>query len=95
MSTPPAVPFLDLGAEFAELMPEWQEALAEIGSRGAFILGPNVQAFEQEAAGYIGADHAIGVANGTDALVLALRALCVDVGLPHCHITQPGEAFGR
>jgi dTDP-4-amino-4,6-dideoxygalactose transaminase len=80
VSDQPSVPFLDLGSEFAELMPEWQAALAEIGSRGAFILGPNVQAFEQEAGGYIGTDHAIGVANGTDALVLALRALGIGPG---------------
>jgi len=80
MSTPPPVPFIDLGTEFAELAPEWQVALGEIGARGGFILGPNVQAFEQEAATYVGADHAIGVANGTDALVLALRALGIGSG---------------
>ncbi len=80
MSQPPSIPFLDLGTEFAELAPRWQEALAEIGARGAFILGPNVQAFEQEAADYVGAAHAIGVANGTDALVLALRALGIGPG---------------
>ena len=80
MSTPAPVPYLDLSAEFRELEPEWHRALAEVGSRGAFILGPNTQAFEQEAAAYIGAPHAVGVANGTDALVLALRALGIGPG---------------
>jgi dTDP-4-amino-4,6-dideoxygalactose transaminase len=80
VSEPVKVPFLDLGAEFAELAPRWHAALADIGARGAFILGSNVQAFEQEAAAYVGAAHATGVANGTDALVLALRALGIGPG---------------
>jgi dTDP-4-amino-4,6-dideoxygalactose transaminase len=76
----PKIPFLDLGSEFTELEPAWREALTAIGSSGAFILGPNVQAFEQEACAYLGAGHAVGVANGTDALVLALRALGIGPG---------------
>jgi dTDP-4-amino-4,6-dideoxygalactose transaminase len=80
VSTPPPVPYLDLATEFAGLLPEWQAQLADIGARGAFILGANVQAFEQEAAAYLGAAHAVGVANGTDALVLALRALGIGPG---------------
>jgi dTDP-3-amino-3,4,6-trideoxy-alpha-D-glucose transaminase len=47
---------------------------------GQFILGPNVRAFEQEAAAYLGVRHTIGVANGTDALVLVLRALEIGPG---------------
>ncbi len=91
MSQSPPIPFLDLGTEFAELAPRWQAALAEIGARGAFILGPNVQAFEQEAAAYLGVAHAVGVANGTDALVLALRAL--DIGPGDEVITTPFTFF--
>ncbi len=91
MSESPTIPFLDLGTEFAELAPSWQAALAEIGARGAFILGPNVQAFEQEAAAYLGVAHAVGVANGTDALVLALRAL--DIGPGDEVITTPFTFF--
>ncbi len=91
MSESPTIPFLDLGTEFAELAPRWQAALAEIGARGAFILGPNVQAFEQEAAAYLGVAHAVGVANGTDALVLALRAL--DIGPGDEVITTPFTFF--
>jgi dTDP-4-amino-4,6-dideoxygalactose transaminase len=47
---------------------------------GVFILGPEVEAFEQEFAGYLGAEQAVGVANGTDALTIALRALGVGPG---------------
>lgn len=47
---------------------------------GRFILGPEVRAFEQEFAQYVGAQHGVGVANGTDALMLALRALGVGPG---------------
>ena len=48
--------------------------------QGQFVLGPQVQAFETAFADYVGAAHAIGVANGTDALTLALRALGVGPG---------------
>lgn len=75
-----AVPFLDLSQEFAQLEREWFAGLREIGARGSFILGPNVQAFENEFAEYIGVRHAIGVANGTDALLLSLRALGIGPG---------------
>jgi len=47
---------------------------------GKFILGPEVAAFEQEFAEYCGAGHAIGVANGTDAITIALRAMGVGPG---------------
>ncbi len=47
---------------------------------GAFILGPEVAAFEAEFAEYLGAEHVIGVANGTDALTIALRAMGVGPG---------------
>jgi len=50
------------------------EQLADVIDSGAYILGPNVERFEAEAAAYLGVKHAIGVANGTDALVLALDA---------------------
>lgn len=69
-----SVPYLDLSAEFKALEAEWFEAIRESGRSGRFVLGPNVEAFEQESARYLGVDHAIGVANGTDALVLVLRA---------------------
>ena len=53
------------------------ERLAEVVERGVYILGPEVEAFEQEFAAYLGVRHVIGVANGTDAITIALRALGV------------------
>ncbi len=75
-----SVPFLDLTTEFSELEDEWIETIRGTGKSGAFIMGPNVRAFEQEVAKYVGVKHAIGVANGTDALVLSLRALGIGPG---------------
>ena len=74
------VPFLDLTHEFKELQAEWFEAIRACGGSGAFILGRNVTAFEQELAAYVGVEHAVAVANGTDALVLSLRALNIGPG---------------
>ena len=75
-----SVPFLDLGTEFASVEAEWLAAVREAGQRGQFILGANVTAFEQEVAAYLGVEHAVSVASGTDALVLSLRALGVGAG---------------
>lgn len=74
------VPFLDLTAAYRELEAEWLAAIRETGARGSFILGPQVAAFEKEFAEYVGVKHAIGVANGTDALVLSLKALGIGPG---------------
>ena len=75
-----AVPLLDLAAENgplrAELDAAWQRALAT----GQFVLGPEVAAFEQEAAAYLGVRHAVGLNSGTDALTIGLRALGVGPG---------------
>ncbi len=78
--TPQGVPYLSLQKEYKELRDEWMQAIDGAGASGAFILGPNVRAFEEEAAAYIGAKHAIAVASGTDALVLSLRALGIGPG---------------
>jgi dTDP-3-amino-3,4,6-trideoxy-alpha-D-glucose transaminase len=56
------------------------EALARVVPTERFILGPEVDAFEEEFARYLGVSHCIGVANGTDALAIALRALGVERG---------------
>src|SRR5436190_18723436 len=56
------------------------EALARVVPTERFILGPEVKAFEEEFARYLGVRHCVGVANGTDALAIALRALGVSVG---------------
>lgn len=65
---------VNLKAQYAEIKEEVEQGLAETIANCAFILGPNVQAFETEAADYLGVKHAIGVASGTDALHLALEA---------------------
>src|SRR5215216_4014201 len=75
-----AVPLFDTKTPLAPLRAEIDAKIAEVVDRGAFILGPEVAAFETEFAAYLGARHAAGVANGTDALVLALRALGVGPG---------------
>jgi dTDP-4-amino-4,6-dideoxygalactose transaminase len=76
----PQIPLVDVRAQYAPLLDELKERIAEVLDSGLFILGPNVQAFEEEAAAYLGVRHAIGVANGTDALVLALDAMGVGEG---------------
>ncbi|MFA5104328.1 MAG: DegT/DnrJ/EryC1/StrS family aminotransferase [Candidatus Margulisiibacteriota bacterium] len=74
------VPMLDLKAEYASIKGEIDSALANVLSSGAFILGPNVSAFEKEFADYIGTKYALGVASGTDALFLSLKALGIGAG---------------
>jgi dTDP-4-amino-4,6-dideoxygalactose transaminase len=75
-----SVPFMDLGAMADEVWPEIEGAVKAAVSGAQFIGGPAVEAFENEWAAYCGVPHAIGVANGTDALHLALRALGVQSG---------------
>ncbi len=77
---PQGVPYLSLQREYKALRDEWMQAIDGAGASGAFILGPNVRAFEEEAAAYVGTKHAIAVASGTDALVLSLRALGIGSG---------------
>jgi dTDP-3-amino-3,4,6-trideoxy-alpha-D-glucose transaminase len=74
------VPLFDTSTPLAPLRSEIDAAIAGVVSSGTYILGPEVAAFEREFAGYCGAAHAIGVANGTDALTIALRALGVGPG---------------
>jgi dTDP-4-amino-4,6-dideoxygalactose transaminase len=74
------VPLFDTATPLAPLRPRIDAKLAELLDAGVYILGPEVAAFERELAGYIGAGHAVGVANGTDAITLALRALGVGPG---------------
>jgi dTDP-4-amino-4,6-dideoxygalactose transaminase len=71
------IDLVDVKAQYAPLIPEFREAFERVVESGRFIFGPEVQAFEEEAAAYLGVPHAIGVANGTDALVLALEAMGV------------------
>ncbi len=77
---PLSVPFLDLKAAYVELQGEIDEALKRVLHSGWYILGPEVEAFEIEFADYSAANFCIGVANGLDALTLALRAVGVRPG---------------
>ena len=74
------IPLVDVKAQYAPLIPELEERFSAVLESGRFIFGPEVEAFEREAAAYLGVPHAIGVANGTDALVLALDALGIGRG---------------
>jgi len=74
------VPLLDLKEQFLTIKEEVMAALEQVLESCEFILGPNVSAFEQEIAEYLGVKHAIGVGNGTDALVLILDALGIGPG---------------
>jgi dTDP-4-amino-4,6-dideoxygalactose transaminase len=74
------VPFVDFGAHVRELRPQLDAAVARVLDSGWFILGPEGEAFERELAAALGAQHAVAVANGTDALQLALRSLGVGEG---------------
>lgn len=74
------VPVLDLAAEYRSLRVEIDAAIARVVDRTAFIGGEEVRAFEGEFAAYLGVPHVVGVANGTDALELALQALGIGPG---------------
>jgi len=84
------IPLCDLKAEYEEIRDEVNEAVLRVLASGRYILGPEVEAFEKEVADYLGVKHAIGVANGSDALYLALRAL--DVGPGH-EVIVPAFTF--
>jgi dTDP-4-amino-4,6-dideoxygalactose transaminase len=74
------VPLVDLKAEHAEIAAEVEAGLARVIERTAFILGEEVSAFEAEFAEFVGVPHCLGVANGTDALELVLRAAGIGHG---------------
>lgn len=89
--TRPAVPFVDLKRQHeelaAEILPAWERILRS----AAFAGGPEVSAFEEEFAGYVGCAHAVGASSGTSALRLALTALGLEPGdevitVPHTFI---------
>jgi dTDP-4-amino-4,6-dideoxygalactose transaminase len=71
---------VDLVAQYRDLQPQLEPAFLKALTAAQFILGPNVQAFEKEAAEYLGVAHAITCANGTDALHLALLAAGIGPG---------------
>src|SRR6201996_832452 len=72
-----AIGLFDTETPLAALREEIGERVAAVIDRGVFILGPEVRAFEEEFADYLGVGHVVGVANGTDAITIGLRALGV------------------
>lgn len=74
------IPFLDVPAIYAELKDELDDAAARVMASGAYILGPEVSAFEDEFARYCGARHGIGVGSGLDALRLILLGYGIGAG---------------
>jgi dTDP-4-amino-4,6-dideoxygalactose transaminase len=74
------VPFVDLRRQYHAIGKELDQAVHDVMESGQFILGPNVKALEDELAAYCQAPHGIGVASGTDALLLALEAIGLGAG---------------
>jgi len=84
------VKFVDLAREYQLLAPLLHECLERVGQSGHYILGPEVEAFEQEFARYCGSRHAVAVANGSDALMLSLFCLGVGAG---DEVVTPANSF--
>jgi dTDP-4-amino-4,6-dideoxygalactose transaminase len=76
----PSIPFIDVAAQRRRLGPAIDAAVARVLTHCQFILGPEVHAFEAELAAFCGARHVVTCASGTDALVLALRAMGIGPG---------------
>ena len=84
------IPMLDLREQTGALWPELEKAVHDVLRSGRYVLGPNVEAFEREVADYVGTRHAVGLNSGSDALVIALRAL--DIG-PGDEVVAPSFTF--
>ncbi len=74
------VPFVDLKTQHRIIQSEIEAAIRQVFEQGAFILGAEVKKFEQAFASYLGVRHVVGVANGTDAVLVALKALGIGAG---------------
>src|SRR5258708_36184177 len=79
-STKRQIPITDLGLEYDAIKSDLTPLLDRILRSGAYVLGPELLRFENDLACYIGVSHAIGVNSGTDAVLLALRALDIKAG---------------
>jgi dTDP-4-amino-4,6-dideoxygalactose transaminase len=84
------IPFLDLGAMHEEVREDLEAAWAEVVEARAFIGGPFVERFEAAWAAYCGAEHCVGVGNGTDAITVALRAMGIG---PGDEVVVPANTF--
>ena len=90
-AAPPTVAFLDLAPQHRQLQQELERAVTRVLRSQQFVLGPEGKALEAECAAYLGAKQAVGCASGSDALLLALRAL--DVGPADAVVTTPFTFF--
>ena len=99
MNFPTTIPLVDLGAQQEEIADEVEIGMKEVFAQTAFIGGPAVTEFEQAYADFLGSGHCVGVANGTDALELALRACGVRPGgeviIPANTFIATAEAVSR
>ena len=84
------ISFLDVKAAYDELRPEIDRAIARVCASGRYILGPEVERFEDAFASHVEAAHCVGVGNGLDALVLILRALGIG---PGDEVIVPAQTF--
>jgi len=91
VSSPTKIPIIDLRAQYAEIRDEVRSAIDEAVESQQFILGPAVTRFEAQMAAYLHCAHTVGVASGTDALLLALMALHIGPG--DAVITTPFTFF--
>lgn len=80
LETITAIPLVDLKAQYKSIKDEIDAAIAAVIEQTAFVGGPHLKAFEEAYARYCGVNHCVGVANGTDALFVALKALGVGAG---------------
>jgi dTDP-4-amino-4,6-dideoxygalactose transaminase len=74
------IPLVDVHSQYAPLKPQLEALFREVLESGEFIRGPHYRAFEEEAAAYLGVQETVGVANGTDAIVIVLDALGIGPG---------------
>ena len=80
LNTTMNIPFVDLKAQYRSIKIEVDAAIASVLDETAFVGGPHVKNFETAFARYCGVGHCVGVANGTDALFIALKALGIGAG---------------
>lgn len=78
------IPLMNLARQYQSLKPQIDKTVLDVLASGRYIMGPSVKAFEQEFAAYIGVKYAISVANGTDALEIALKS---------CQVKQSDEVI--
>lgn len=74
------IPFVDLGRQYRNLRDELLTVMDEVGQSGVYVMGERLEAFERKAAAYCETRHAVGVANGSDAIFLVLKALGIGPG---------------